>query len=273
MALPLRDEQASLSILYCVSAFLIAVSYASFVIGATGAAGLAAVTCVSFCVAQPARPNPAITNSATINLDMCVPIASGTSSKGPSRAADPHSSFGHAWRSRKGWPPCSNDRTRDQDVPLHLADTPAVPSVLCAIAHVATEGTVAAHGGGPGRLSVSMLGGGRVCDSVLTRPAGSHSLRGAVFRSRVLAMEGGAGDRLSRCGRAVPASRSTSLVAKSTENNGLVEPEIRLPILPRRRESPAGLRQAQCNCILRPHVGVPQRPSRSRVQGREIRTL
>jgi hypothetical protein len=69
----LREAQASLSILYCASAFLI-----PYVVGVLryrhhrGVWRRGGHTCIP-CVAQPPRPSPAVTNSAIISLDMPFP--------------------------------------------------------------------------------------------------------------------------------------------------------------------------------------------------------
>src|SRR4030095_16819209 len=70
LAFPLSDEHASLSSLYCASAFVFAIAWPSFDIGATAFVGelfIGAFTCAA---ADPARPSPAAANSAIISLDM-----------------------------------------------------------------------------------------------------------------------------------------------------------------------------------------------------------
>src|ERR1043166_4225713 len=69
LALPLREPQASLSLLYCASAFRIAASYASLDIGA----GFAAAIGASRCVAQPPRASTATPNNAIISFDIFIP--------------------------------------------------------------------------------------------------------------------------------------------------------------------------------------------------------
>jgi hypothetical protein len=68
--LPVRASQASLFILYCVSALLTAESYASLEIGVAGGV-VAPVVDVFLWVAQPAAASAEVINSANMSLPIC----------------------------------------------------------------------------------------------------------------------------------------------------------------------------------------------------------